>query len=1770
MKKSIRFPKAALLAAMLVLSSTFAVAQLNVKITITQVSTNIPDCDGAILFINTGSDPNFSWTGAGAVNNVCYDYGCPNNGACATQATNLLLYDNSFACPGSVPATINWDFKGCENDNAVGCVAGLSVAICDGNSALGAHSVPAPTAPGTFNYSFTSTSAGGSCPGDYSYNVQVVATGSFPPAVPDLICNAQNLPVDGVIRNYAWCGSYGIEPGEYANQAGWPTLYGSGWFVFTAPPSGSVAIETNNSATSIGTAFVVYHAADGAGCGTGHGISPSGVVLKRKFDYLSSYDDADDDIPIINPNAAAAIDMNSCSNLFADGHDLVPGETYYIQITSDQPSDLGNIAIRIRDLGGNGSDLSDIPCRGNNVGTLTAAPSNVSLSHGCSTSYELTGNSGSHAYTYTSVNNGINQSNWVQFVAPNSGAAIVTTDVPLLGESSALYAYDSRFAPGRPADYDCANLVQTQYEGNSATLGGASAQYTAYCLEPGYTYYTLGDPTSIALSSTTNYTLRDPTSQAPGNDILCLAMQNAAYNVPVQLLGQAAPAAVNGTNLNACIERLAGEQGFLNTADKTVWHYFTAPPSGVVDVSVTTGTIGYAAFAVYRALNGTSCYGGLSPATFTLNGTPTTPRITALGTAAGSGNVVSQVCCLAPGQTYVVQIDGGTTLSEGTYSIRIGERNVQAGATSYTDNDGDTYTAASPVPALICAGESITANATGAILPVGGCLSEGYLLHNTANPIPPYSALTVYQTATPGNYFFLNNGTAPYNQVIYVSALADNTATWGGRCPSARIRDAVPVVFLQAIAFNNININACGRAAIAVSGGKPAYDGSTFNYTVSPANQIAGNASGTVAQNGVITFTATQAGNYTIYVQDAEGCFHAQVVNIPSVAAATANISTTGNSICVGDNATLTASGANTYVWNTGANTNTLQVTTAGTYTVTATSAAGCTASSSAIVTLRAAATPPIIALISPLCTVGNAQLDAGAGYTAYAWSTGSPIRTATVTASGNYTVTVTNNVGCTATAVYTVAPNANPNAPAIVANAPLCGTNGFITLNAGTGYTNYNWSNNTTAQPTTTITQAGTYTVTVSNALNCTATATFAVTQENIPTTPLIAQSTPLCSNSTGSIAVNAAVGGQTYAWNTGATTATIATTTAGIYTVTTTNAAGCKATATAAVAQFSAPIPPALAPTYNVCAGGNVSINATGNYAAYAWNTGATTPIITINTANTLTVTVTDAIGCKATASTIVDVYALPIAPSINTIGALCSNQCASLESSTGYASFSWSNGSSVFNTLVCDAGTYTVTVTNFRGCTITTSKTITKNTAPLPPLVTVQPQLCAGSAATLTVQGSFTNYNWNNTAATPAISVTSAGLYTVTVTDTNNCTATNTVNVITNAAPTKPIIGMDGLFCLNSSANLVASAGYSNYQWSGTSGSSTQTQTITTAGTYTVTVTNLAGCTNTASFAAQNKPLPATPTIAVTRPLCVGKATQLVAQGGYTSYIWTGNVSGQTDSIATAGVYTVTVTGQNGCTNTNSKTVAQELPTLVSFVGTMFFCEGATTPLSTNKPFSAYQWSSGATTQSIVITQTGTYTVTATETNGCTGTAAATITKVPLPMLNAGADRTVYPNEVVQLVATSNASFPTYVWTGAAVSNSDIPNPTATPTETATYIVSILDSYNCVASDEVTITVLDFLDCLQPDEGFTPNGDTKNDTWQIPCLLYFEPNTVSVYNRYGQLLFDATNYKGDWDGSVAGKPLPDGTYYYVVTLTGGGKIKRRLYKGTVTIVR
>lgn len=435
-------------------------------------------------------------------------------------------------------------------------------------------------------------------------------------------------------------------------------------------------------------------------------------------------------------------------------------------------------------------------------------------------------------------------------------------------------------------------------------------------------------------------------------------------------------------------------------------------------------------------------------------------------------------------------------------------------------------------------------------------------------------------------------------------------------------------------------------------------------------------------------------------------------------------------------------------------------------------------------------------------CTAANgtATVTPAGGATPYtfAWNNGQTAATATGLAAGNYTVTVTDNAGCTATASVTVASNSTTlTATSTVTDASCTATNGAVNLTVtnGTAPFTFLWSNNATTEDLSNV-AANTYNVTITDANGCTGTASATVAAANVALTGSTTITSASCGSNDGAVNLTVTNGTApyTFAWNNSASTEDLSNVGAGTYTVTITDANGCIGTVSAQVTVSNGPN--STASITNVsCNGANdgaINVSIAGGSAPYfyAWSAnagGATTEDVSGLAGGSYTVTVTDNNGCIVPATFVVtEPTALSI--SVATTPASCNGAAdgavnLTVTGGTAPYSFDWDNGATTEDLSNVTGDTYDVIITDANGCTENETAVVSEPAAIVVGISKVnETDSQDNGSATANATGgagSFT-YLWNTGATTQSISGLAAGAYSVTVTDANGCTASQNVTI------------------------------------------------------------------------------------------------------------------------------------------------------------------------------------------------------------------------------------------------------------------------------------------------------------------------------------------------------------------------------------------------------
>jgi gliding motility-associated-like protein len=312
----------------------------------------------------------------------------------------------------------------------------------------------------------------------------------------------------------------------------------------------------------------------------------------------------------------------------------------------------------------------------------------------------------------------------------------------------------------------------------------------------------------------------------------------------------------------------------------------------------------------------------------------------------------------------------------------------------------------------------------------------------------------------------------------------------------------------------------------------------------------------------------------------------------------------------------------------------------------------------------------------------------------------------------------------------------------------------------------------------------------------------------------------------------------------------------------------------------------------------------------------------------------------------------------------------------------------------------------------------------------------------------------------------------------------------------------------------------------------------------------------------------------------PVCAGGTVILTATGGL-SYRWIGPMgpfaTGSTVVATpmypvTAGTYTVEATDASGCVWTASThVVVNPLPVAAVARDTIDICAGAGALLSASGGDS-YSWTPAGSLSDPAAPapradppDTTTYQVVVTNAGGCHDTALVQVNVQPVPQPDAGPDRWLFLGDAVQLEGSVSGAAYTASWSpDYFLDNASALQPQARPRRDTVYVLTAVSGAGCgIRQDSVRVRVFRRVEVPNV---FTPNGDGVNDRWEIPALQAYRIYTVNVFNRWGQPVLTHRNSFLPWSGETGGRPLPAGTYYYLIRIEDN----QQLLSGWVDLLR
>lgn len=1261
---------------------------------------------------------------------------------------------------------------------------------------------------------------------------------------------------------------------------------------------------------------------------------------------------------------------------------------------------------------------------------------------------------------------------------------------------------------------------------------------------------------------------------------------------------------------------VTGSNGCVANATETIFQ----PPTPIsVDTIVTNATCGVCNGEIEVDANG-----GVPPYTYLWGNGETTASISGLCPGVYTVDVTDAVGCTSNFDV-AVSNDGGPT------SATV----VSTDASCFGVCDGEaTVTPVGGIPPytyLWVPGGQTTATVTGLCAGVYnvqisdsiGCIYTQLVTINEPSEIVGNANVTQATCgACNGEIVLAPSGGdgGPYTYSWVPAVSTSETAT--GLCAgiyTVTITDASGCESVEVIPVSNIDgpvITAVATDATCDGScdgsGEVTISGGTAPFTIlwdDPAAQTTAIATGLCA------------GTYNVTVTDANGCESTIQIQVNDSDPISLSLQLVTDATCPGacdGTATIIASGGTlpfTYSWSpSGGNASTATGLCAGSYTVTVTDANGCQEQQTVVVdepTAIAINTSTTDASCNGLCD-GEAYAVATGGSGGFTYQWNDPASTANDTAvalcAGTYTVVVTDANGCQdSTDVVVNEPDPidiNISVTGASCNGDCDGSAVAVATGGNAPYT-YQWNDpNSTLNDTVTGLCAGIYSIVVTDSLGCTGTSSAVIT-EPLPLFLLDSAVNISCGGSCDGFAGVLVQGGTspyTYQWNdpAGQTNPIITDLCAGTYQVVVTDANGCSDSISVTIIEppvLEAPVS-VVNPTCGGICDGEATVSPTGGTPPYniLWLPGLeVTPTITGLCAGEYTVIVVDASGCTDTNTINLTEPPVLTADITSVSQILCSAGCtgeATVTPTGGTAPYvyQWNDPSSQTNSTAVNlcVGIWSVTVTDDIGCTATATTAITDSAAltatiPIFTSVTCNGE-CDGTATVFANGGTGPySYSWNdpNFQSTQTAIGLCPGTYTVTVIDSQSpaCTTQASVTIIEPIALTLSATATDvtcGNLCDGSAIGfpLGGTPPYT-FQWNDPAGQNTVEASDLCVGTYTLTVSDVNGCTALTSVSVTGPPAivsNATSVASTCSNLADGSIDLTVVGGvpGYT-FAWTPGGAGTEDlTNVETGAYTVVITDASGC----SITATYSVGTLVNINADAGLDDTvcvATPIMLDGFGGGSYLWIPGATLSDSLVADpvatpvdTTTYVLTVTI-GTCVDQDSVTIYTYAIPPVDGGADVQIPTGGSINLNANGVVTDWQYTWEPSEfVDNPNITNPLASPEETTMFYVTVVDNNGCTATDSVLVEVLPGI--VFPD-GITPNGDGINDVWIIDNIDLFDDAIVEVYNRWGQQLFiSAPGYPIPWDGKYKGNDLPVGTYYYVIHSANF----EEPFTGPITIVR
>ena len=1058
-------------------------------------------------------------------------------------------------------------------------------------------------------------------------------------------------------------------------------------------------------------------------------------------------------------------------------------------------------------------------------------------------------------------------------------------------------------------------------------------------------------------------------------------------------------------------------------------------------------------------------------------------------------------------------------------------------------------------------------------------------------------SLTLDASGNASASYTWSDGSDMSNLLVESSGLYSVEVT-SGRCS---VSDQIDVNFdpLPNLNLGSDTILCEGESLLLISG----LDSGTFLWS-----------DGSTAPN----LTVTTPGTYSLNV-DRGACSVSDEIEVTEVGF---NNFTLGNdtTIC-GDlefalEAPLTDDG--TWVWSDGSLGSTLEIQSSGTYGITIQIASCQTTDEIDVEVVESIELN--LGNDTTLCAGESLTLDGSQPGLTYTWSTGENTGNIIVTSPGMYDLTASRQDVCFDS--DTIQVDFLTIEPFDLGNdTTICGDVGFALEAPPTDDGTWIWSDGSLGS-TLDIQSSGTYGITIQIA-NCQATDDITIDVVE-PVDLNVGNDTTLCAGE--SLTLDGSQPGLSYLWNTGEISGDIIVTNSGMYELTASRQDVCFDSDTIQVdfltiEQFD------LGNDTTLCEGESLLLDpGIGGMLSYVWQDNSMESTFLAAQTGLYSVEV-NLENCGAADSIQVTFTAAePVDLGLDT--AFCQGESLLLDATVSSATYSWQDGTTDATLTVSQSGIYTVRVDQGE-CVVVDSINILVNPIPLVNLGG-DVSACEGEVVILDATQMNATYLWQDNSSGSQLNVTMDGQYGVTV-EIDGCIGSDMVEVAFNPLPVFDL-GLDRSLCESETATIgVPDMGLS-YLWN--NNATTSQIDVGESGTYVLTVTSDANCSDSDSITMEFRPLPSFD-LGPDRSFCEGETTSLTIPDSFDVYQWnTGEITNAI-TVSAEGFYLVT-TELGGCTTSDSINISSQSRPQFELGMDTAICNGSSLILDVEVAGATYSWSTGESNSTLTINQPGTYSVVV-DINGCAETDEIEISGLPSPDFSLGDDRVICENEETTLSLGPNNW--NVVWSTGDLTDDITVDAAGTYTVTAEldgcttsdevvvsvqplprfdlggsiakcedlavqlsvdrsdveviwqdgsmgnifiaeipgiYSAQAMTDLGCVFTDEVEVTNRECMSfTMYVPEAFSPNNDGRNDffTIGIPSEIQLFSYSIEIFDRWGNNLFGSQNLANSWDGRYKNSEMKPGVYTYVINVTFSDDFdqqKSEVFSGSFTLLK